>query len=168
MNGLSTKVYLNFIPLGSYDFLIGMDCLGKHHVFLDLYNNAFTYLDEEGNLRTIQGIPSVVSIKEISALQLKISFKKCCQIYAAHMEEETKDKVPSIEDNIVLKYYEEAFREILWFPSKRDIDFSLNLMSGIVPINFFAVSFKLSESAIKIYRKGYNGEPFLMPLISLK
>ena len=25
MNGLSTRVYLNIIPLGSYEFLIGMD-----------------------------------------------------------------------------------------------------------------------------------------------
>jgi hypothetical protein len=35
MNGLSTKEYLNIIPLGSYDFLIGMDWLDKHHVVLD-------------------------------------------------------------------------------------------------------------------------------------
>jgi hypothetical protein len=41
------------------------------------------------------------------------------------MEEETKDKVPSIEDHLVLKYYEDVFREIPRFPPKRDIDFSL-------------------------------------------
>jgi hypothetical protein len=29
MNGLSTKEYLNIIPLGSYDYLIGMDWLDK-------------------------------------------------------------------------------------------------------------------------------------------
>jgi hypothetical protein len=38
MNGLSTKEDLNIIPLGSYDFLIGMDWLDKHHVVLDCYN----------------------------------------------------------------------------------------------------------------------------------
>jgi hypothetical protein len=53
MNGLSTKEYLNIIPWGSYDFLIGMDWLDKHHVVLDCYNKAFTYLDEEGNLRKV-------------------------------------------------------------------------------------------------------------------
>jgi hypothetical protein len=57
MNGLSTKEYLNIIPLGSYDFLIGMDWLDKHHVVLDCYNKEFTCLDEEGNLRIVQGIP---------------------------------------------------------------------------------------------------------------
>jgi hypothetical protein len=37
MNGLNTKKYLNIIPLGSYDYLIGMDWLDKHHVVLDCY-----------------------------------------------------------------------------------------------------------------------------------
>jgi hypothetical protein len=32
MNGTNTKEYLNIIPLGSYDCLIGMDWLEKHHV----------------------------------------------------------------------------------------------------------------------------------------
>jgi hypothetical protein len=37
MNGLRKKEYLNIIPLGSYDFLIGMDWLEKYHVVLDFY-----------------------------------------------------------------------------------------------------------------------------------
>jgi hypothetical protein len=48
-------------------------------------------------------------------MQLKKSFRKGCQIYAAHMEEETKDKMPSIEDHPVLKYYEDVFGEIPGF-----------------------------------------------------
>jgi hypothetical protein len=65
------KTDLNIIPLGSYDFLIGMDWLDQHHVVLDCHNKAFTCLDEEGNLRTVQGIPRVVTIREVSSLQLK-------------------------------------------------------------------------------------------------
>jgi hypothetical protein len=63
MNELGTREYLNIIPLGSYDFLMGMDWLDKHHAILECYNKAFTCLDEEGNLRTVQGIPRVVSIR---------------------------------------------------------------------------------------------------------
>jgi hypothetical protein len=36
MNGLSTKVDLNIIPLGSYDCLIGMEWLDKHHAVLTI------------------------------------------------------------------------------------------------------------------------------------
>ena len=63
MNGLSTKVDLNIIPLGSYDFLIGMDWLDQHHNVLECYNKTFTCLDDEGNLRAVQGIPRVVTIR---------------------------------------------------------------------------------------------------------
>jgi hypothetical protein len=47
-------------------------------------------LDEEGNLRKVQGIPSAVTIKEVSSLQLKKNFRKGCQVFATHMEEVPK------------------------------------------------------------------------------
>jgi hypothetical protein len=53
MNGLRTGEYLNIIPLGSYDFLISMNWLYKHHTILDCYKKDFTCLDEEGNLRKL-------------------------------------------------------------------------------------------------------------------
>jgi hypothetical protein len=79
MNGLNTKVDVNIIPLGSYDCLIGMDWLEKHHVVLDCYNKTITCLDEEGKQGKIQGIPRVVVVREISTMQLKKSFRKGCQ-----------------------------------------------------------------------------------------
>jgi hypothetical protein len=68
MNGPHTKVDLNIIPLGSYDCLIGMDWLDEHHVVLDCYNKEFTSLDEQGILRSVQQIPRVVTLIEISVL----------------------------------------------------------------------------------------------------
>ena len=112
MNGLNTWEYLNILPLGYYDCLIGMDWLDQHHPFLDCHNKEFACLDEEGNLRTMQGILKVVTVKEISALQVKKSFRKCCQIFAAHMEETPKDKVSNIEDYAILKEFEDVFKEI--------------------------------------------------------
>jgi hypothetical protein len=46
------------------------------------------------------------------------------------MEEEVKDEVESIEEHIVLSYFEDVFGEILGFSPKRDIDFSIDLVSG--------------------------------------
>ena len=40
MNRLITCVDLNVLPLGSYDFLIGMDWLEAHRVKLDCYNKT--------------------------------------------------------------------------------------------------------------------------------
>jgi hypothetical protein len=45
-------------------------------------------------------------------MQLKKRFKKGCEMFVAHMEEATKDKVESIEDHPVLRDFEDVFREI--------------------------------------------------------
>jgi hypothetical protein len=92
-------------------------------------------LDEEGTLRKVQEIPRVVNIREILALQLKKCYKKGCQIFAAHMEETPKDKVPNLEDYVVLKEFEDVFREVPGLPPKRDIDFFINLMLGAAPVS---------------------------------
>jgi hypothetical protein len=130
INGLNTRADLNILPLGSYGCLIGMDWLEPHHALLDCRNKAFTCLDEEGNQRKVQVIPRAVSVREISALQLKKSYRRGCQIFAAHMEETPKDKVPNLENYEVLKEFEDVFKEVPGLPPRRDIDFSIDLMPG--------------------------------------
>jgi hypothetical protein len=135
MNGINTKLDVNIIPLGSYDCLIDMDWLEKHHAILDCYNKAITCLDEEGKQGKIQGIRRVVVVREITAMQLKKSFRKGCQIFASHMEEATKDKVASIEDHPVLRDFGDIFRQIPEFPPKINIDFSIDLVPGVAPMS---------------------------------
>ena len=109
MNGISTNVELNILPLGSYDCLIGMDWFDQQHAILDCCNKEFTCLDEEGNRKTVQGIPRVVSIREISAMQLKKCYRKGYQLFAAHVEEASRDEVSNIGDHAVLKEFEDVF-----------------------------------------------------------
>jgi len=79
---------------------------------------------------TIQGIPREVTIREILAFQLKKTFRKGFQLFVAHMEEETEDKVPNIKDYVVLKEFEDVFKEISIFPPKIDIYLSIDLVLG--------------------------------------
>ena len=39
-----TRINLNVFPLGSYDMIIGMDCLEKYKVVLDCFDKTFTYV----------------------------------------------------------------------------------------------------------------------------
>ena len=89
MNGLATCVDLNVLPLGSYDVLIGMDWLEAHKVKIDCSNKTFECMNEEGNLEVVIGIPKVISVREISRMQLKNFCRKGCQLYASHIEEAT-------------------------------------------------------------------------------
>jgi hypothetical protein len=97
LNGMNTSVDLNIIPLGSYDILIGMDWLEKHHAILDCHNKKFTCLDGNGKHSTVKGVTRAISTRDISALQLKICFRKGCQLYATHVEEPVDVKGPSLE-----------------------------------------------------------------------
>jgi hypothetical protein len=124
MNGLGTKVYVNIIPLDSYDCLIGMDWLEKNRVILDRYNKTIICLDEFQQ-RNVRGIQRFIAIGDISAMHLKKSFKKGCHIFSSHMEEVAKYKVARIEEHLVLMNFEDVFREIPGFSLKRDIDFSI-------------------------------------------
>ena len=103
MNGLSTCVDLNVLPLGSYDVLIGMDWLEAHRVNLDYHNKNFECMDGEGNPVVVKGIPKVISVRQISAMQLKKFCRKGCQLYAAHIEEAAGNETLKLEDYHVLE-----------------------------------------------------------------
>ena len=78
INGLSTCIDINVLPLSSYDVLIEMDWLEAHRVKLDYYNKNFECMDEEGNPVVVRGIPKVISVRQISAMQLKNFCIKGC------------------------------------------------------------------------------------------
>jgi hypothetical protein len=172
MYGFSTRVDVNIIPLGSYDCLIGMDWLEKHHVVLDFYNKTITCIDEEGKQGKVQGIPRVAVVREFSTMQLKKSFKKGCQNLEA-----TKDNVESIEDHPVLRDFEDVFREISGFPPKRDIAFSIDLVQGVAPMS--NTPYKMGTPELKelqmqleeILENGYilpSVSPWEAPIIFVK
>ena len=78
MNGLVACIDLNVLPLGSDNVLIGMDWLEAHRVNLDCYNKTFECMDEEGNPVVVRGIPKVISVRQILAMQLKKFCRKGC------------------------------------------------------------------------------------------
>jgi hypothetical protein len=177
MNGMNTWEDLNIFPLGSYDYLIGMDWLDQHHALLDYHNKEFTCLDEEGKQRKVQGIPKKVTIRDISSLQLKQCYRKGCQIFAAHMEETPKYKVPNLEDYAVLEDFEDVFKEVPRLPPRRDIDFSINLMPGAAPVS--KNPYRISTPELKdlqmqleeILKKGYicpSVSPWGTPILFVK
>jgi predicted aspartyl protease len=130
INGVNTSIDINIIPLGSYDIQIGMDWLEKHHVVLDFHNKTFTCIDGNGKQSTVKGVPRPISIRAISSFQLKICFRKGCQLYAAHVEKPDNTKGPILEDFSILQEFEDVFQEIPKLPPRREIDFSIDLVLG--------------------------------------
>jgi hypothetical protein len=75
-----------------------------------------------------------MAIREISTMQLKKCYRKGCQLFAASVEEVSRDEVSNIGDHEVLTKFKDAFQEVPRLPPKRDIDFSINLMPGVAPV----------------------------------
>ena len=76
MNDFLTHVNVNFMLLGSHHLLIGMDWLEEHQSFLNCFDKTFTCIDDNRNNIKVKGIPRKVTIREISALQMKRSVRK--------------------------------------------------------------------------------------------
>lgn len=131
LNGYLTKVDLNVLPLGSYDVLIGMDCIEVHKDFKDCFNKKFTCTNETRKLTIVVGIPSVVSVGQFSTVQVKKCVIKGCTLYVIHVLKNQEENKSYLDNFFVLWEYKDEF---LGLPSKREIDFSIDLTLEIVPI----------------------------------
>ena len=100
MNEFNMHADLNFLPLGSYDMLIGMDWLEKNRVMLNCFDKTFTCIDDTWNTIKVNGIPKKVWIKEICALQMKILVHKGCKVFDVYIMDdkynENKHKIKDI------------------------------------------------------------------------
>ena len=84
----------------------------------------------------VRGIPKVISVRQISTMQLKKFCRKGCQLYAAHILEATENETPRLEDYQVLQEFRYVFpNEIPRIPPKRDIDFTIELVPGSAPVS---------------------------------
>ena len=93
-------------------------------------------MDDEGNPRVVRGIPKVISVRHILAMQLKKCCRKGCRVYAAHVLEATENETPRLEDFHVLQEFRDVFpHEIPGLPPKRDIDFTIELVPGAAPVS---------------------------------
>jgi hypothetical protein len=68
-------------------------------------------------------------------MQWNTSFRKRCHIFSSYMEEAAIDKVTSIKCHMVLRDFEDVFREIPGLVPKRGIDFSIDFIPGEAPLS---------------------------------
>ena len=63
-------------------------------------------------------------------------FRKGCPLYAIQVLKTMEDEKPSLEDHPTLREYRDVFpEEVPGLPLRRDIDFSIELASGAVPVS---------------------------------
>ena len=64
-----------------------MDCLENKKSLMNYWDKTLHCVDEEGKPFILKGKQKSISIRQISALKLKITARKGHQVYAVHVEE---------------------------------------------------------------------------------
>eukprot|EP00253_Pinus_taeda_P012017 PITA_12017 len=128
---------LNVLPLGSYDILIGMDWLEKHWSLVNCKTKTIYYKDDHGEQQELQGIKHPVQIRPITTSQLAKCITKKCQIYAIQVGyANQKDKTAMLGSIPVVQEFVDVFpEEVPGLPPKRDVDFTIELIPGAVPMS---------------------------------
>jgi hypothetical protein len=93
-------------------------------------------VSKEGRRITLQGIRKPVSVRQILALQMRKYCQKGCPLYVIQVLKTIEGAKPSPEDHPILRKYRDVFtEEVLGLPSRRDIDFSIELTLGAVSVS---------------------------------
>ena len=136
---------------------------------LNCYTKILSYKDDSDTTRTVQGIPKPVSVRQISAMQLKKCVRKGCQVYSIQVTSlaEKKDK-KKLEDIVVLRDFRDIFvDDILELSPRREIDFSIDLLPGSAPISKVPYQMSLLElTELKIQLQKLLDKEYIRPSVS--
>ncbi|KAH9293368.1 hypothetical protein KI387_041430, partial [Taxus chinensis] len=83
----SMEVDLYVAPLGSYDVVIGVNWLADHKEKVDCFEKNIRCLDDRLKTTEIQGVKREISVRKLSAMQLKKAKNKGCTLYAVKISE---------------------------------------------------------------------------------
>jgi hypothetical protein len=117
-------------------------------------------------------------VRRISSLQMKNYCRKGCPLYAIHVLEFVEDEKPNLEDHPILREYKDMFpEEVPSLPPRRDIDFSIELAPGVVPMSrtpYRMSTLELVDLKLQLKRmmdKGYirsSMSPWGAPILFVK
>ena len=151
--------------------LIGMDWLEQHRVILNCYDKTFTCINSDGKPISVKGIPRKTTIRQISTLQLKRAVIKGCKSYVVTITDEQSlikiDKL-KLEDILVLREYVDVFpEEIPGLPPKRELDFTIELVPGVVPSSKAPYQMNILElNELKSQLKELIDKKYIRPSVS--
>nr|GEW17878.1 putative reverse transcriptase domain-containing protein [Tanacetum cinerariifolium] len=116
--------------LGSFDVVIGMDCLSKNRAKI-LCDEKVIHIPIDGETLIIRGDQSKTRLNLISCIKPKRYISQGCQIFMIQVvEKKSNEKI--LEDIPVVKEFPDE--DLPGLPPVRQVEFQINLIPGAVPV----------------------------------
>jgi hypothetical protein len=107
-------------------------------------------------------------MRQISSLQVKKYCRKGCTLYVIQVLNFVENEKPILENHPILREYKYVFpEELLGLPPRRDIDFSIELVPGVVPMS--RTSYRMSTPELvelKLQLKEMWDKVYIWPSVS--
>ncbi|GJU73365.1 putative reverse transcriptase domain-containing protein [Tanacetum coccineum] len=126
----------NLFPLdmNDFDIIIGMDWLTEHRATIDCHTKRVIFGDLDNSELIYHGSQLGKPIKIISALKAHALISHGCEGFLASIKDTSLDG-PHLESHLVVRDFPDVFPEELpGIPPEREIEFSIELITGTEPI----------------------------------
>ena len=135
IGGVEVIMDLVLLNISSFDVIVGMDWLARHHVVLDCYLKKVTFQTSSGSYLSFYGDKRLTIIPLIRNLDDKWSRKDGRQYFLFNMQGEGKKKTTIDCIPMVCEFADVFTKEFPCLPPHREMDFSIELYPGTNPIS---------------------------------
>ncbi|GJX94765.1 putative reverse transcriptase domain-containing protein [Tanacetum coccineum] len=126
------KIDLLPIELGSFDVVIGMDWLSKHHMVI-MCGDKIVCIPYNNKILTIEGDRSKTQVSVISCIKARKYIERGCQLFLAHITEK-KPTEKQLEDVPIVRDFPEVFpKDLPRIPPTRQVEFHIDLVPRATP-----------------------------------
>ncbi|XP_030470573.2 uncharacterized protein LOC115688788 [Syzygium oleosum] len=168
IGGLADIINLAVLAMYDFDVIIGMNWLSKQQANIDCYSKVIQFHPPDRPCYTFVGNGGGPSTSLISALEATRLLQKGCQGFLATIENTTKEDEPKLEDILVVREFPDVFtKELPGLPSKREVEFAIEVVLGIEPISKAPYRMSLTElKELKVQLQELLDKGFIRPSAS--
>jgi hypothetical protein len=122
------------LPLHDFDIILGMDWLGRHRAQMDCFAKTITFCGLMGRGVVFRGERNVIPNCFISGMTAQKMVNKGCEVYLAMVMDLNSGNNELANLHIVRDFPDVFPEELPGLPPKREVEVSIDVLSGTTPI----------------------------------
>ena len=167
IEGHEFRANLVLLDIQDFDVILWMDWLSRHHATMDFFRKEVKFCRPGEPEITFCGVRKILSSSMMSVMMAGKMLQKSYPGYLAYVVEVREDDV-RLEDIPIVREFSDVFRDDLpGLPPDREIDFQIELDSGIEPISRALYKMDAAElKELKVQMEEMVNKGFVRPSTS--